>query len=163
MEMDSGMDAILSSFIRYTELSAIKYDAQKDVIKIEAALNGCINEQQSQRFIAKYNKSTALYHSIKGIQPGYMDLEFIEQYGITILRLYRESQTLQEEEIELFVLLLRQEFVDLLMKEENDMLAQAALTEDIKVTVMKKIKQLKQPCHNIFVYRDKGRVFVFNR
>jgi len=163
MKMDSGVDAIMSSFIRYTELSAVKYDAEKDIIKIEVALNGCIGDQHRSRFVTRYHQSMALFHNMFKIEPSYMDLEIIEKSGITIMRVYRESLTLREQEIELFVLLLRQEFASLLVRDDNDMIAEAALSGDIKDTVLKKIKESRQPYQNIFAYRDEGRVFVFNK
>ncbi len=163
MKMDSGVEAIISSFIRYTELSAVKYDAEKDIIKIEVALNACIVEPCRSRFITRYRQSMFLLHNMLKIEAAYMDLEFIEKSGITILRLYRESLSLMEEEIELFVLLLRQEFASLLVRDDNDMLAEAALSGDIKNTVLQKIRESRQPYQNIFAYRDEGRVFVFNK
>ncbi|PKM77767.1 MAG: hypothetical protein CVU90_05715 [Firmicutes bacterium HGW-Firmicutes-15] len=163
MQKDSGVDAILSSFIRYSELSAVKYDAEKDIIKIEVALNGCIGDKHRSNFITRYRQSIALLHNMLNIEPAYMDLEFIEKSGITIMRLYRANLSLREEEIELFVLLIRQEFASLLVRDDNDMLAEAALSRDIKDTLLKKIKESRQPYQNIFAYRDEGRVFVFNK
>jgi hypothetical protein len=163
MEMDSGVEAILSSFIRYAELSAVKYDAEKDIIKIEAALNACITQTHRNRFCSRYRQSMVLLHNLLNIKPAHMDLEFIEKSGITILRLYRDSLSLREREIELFVLLLRHEFASLLVSDEDDMLAEAALSGDIKNTVLKKIRESRKPYQNIFAYRDEGRVFVFNK
>lgn len=163
MKIDSGVDAILSSFIRYTELSAVKYDAEKDIIKIEVALNGCIGDKHRSSFITRYHQSMLLFHNMLKSEPAYMDLEFIEKSGITIVRLYRESLSLREEEIELFVLLLRQEFSSLLVRDDNDMLAEAAFSRDVKDTVLKKIRESRKPYQNIFAYRDEGRVFVFNK
>jgi hypothetical protein len=163
MNMDSGVDVILSSFIRYSELSSVKYDAEKDIIKIEAAFNGCITDRRRSRFITRYHQSMALFYTMHKINPAYGDLEFIEKSGITILRLYRESLSMREEEMELFVLLLRQEFASLLVRDENDMFAEATLLKDIKDTLLKKIRESRQPYQNIFAYRDEGRVFVFNK
>ena len=163
MKMDYGLDVIISSFIRYTELSAVKYDAEKDIIKIEVVLNGCIGDEHRSRFNSRYCQSMALFHKMLKIEAAYMKLDFIENAGITVLRLYRESLSLREDEIELYILLLRHEFASLLVRDDNDMVAEAALSGDIKNTLLKKIMDSRQPYQNIFAYRDEGRVFVFNK
>ncbi len=163
VEKDSGLEAVLASFIRYTELSAVKYDAKQDIIKLEIALNRCISDQNRCRFMDRYRQSMELFYKINKIEPSFVDLEFIEKSGITIIRLYREMVYLQEEEIELFVWLLRQEFASLLVKDENDIFAATELSGDFKDTLLKKIRETGQPYQNIFAFRDEGRVFVFNK
>ena len=163
MENDSGLEAILASFIRFTELSAVKYDVEKDIIKIEIALNSCIGGQHRHRFINRYMKSMVLFHKMHKIDPSFVDLDFIEKSGITIIRLYRDSVSLREEELELVVLLLRQEFASLLVRDDINMFAEAELPGDFKDTFLRKLRESRQPYQNIFVYRDEGRVFVFNK
>ncbi|MDD4171271.1 MAG: hypothetical protein PHQ94_03450 [Syntrophomonas sp.] len=163
MDMGTGLDAIMSVFIRYSELSAVKYDAKRDIIKIEIALNDGIKTEQGSRFINRYHQSMALYYNMTDMEPIHIKLQFIENSGITILRLYRDSQTLREEEMELYVRLVRQEFASLLIRDDNAIVAVAPLSGDEKRNLLHKIRQSHDSYHNIFAYRDEGRVFVFNK
>lgn len=163
MFKDSGVDAIMSVFIRCSELSAVKYDVEKDIIKVEIALNKSIKPEQRSKFINKCRESMGLFYKIYKLEPMHFNLSFIENSGITIVRLFRDSQTLIEDEMELFVRLLRQEFASLLIRDDNDMVAGVNLSGDEKNTLLEKIRKSHQPYQNIFAYRDEGRVFVFNQ
>ena len=163
MVNESGLDAMISVFIRYSELSAVKYDVKSDTIQIETALNDNINEEKRCKFIARCRQSMDLFYRMTRVEPVQFALKFIENSGITILRLYRDSKTLREQEMELFVQLLRQEFASLLIRDDNDIAALANQSIDVKATLLKKIKQSHDSYHSIFAYRDEGRVFVFNK
>lgn len=163
MVNESGLDAIISVFIRYSELSAVKYDVKSDTIKVETALNDNINEEQRSKFINCCHQSMELFYRMTRMEPVQFALKFIENSGVTILRLYRDSKTLREQEMELFVRLLRQEFASLLIRDANDIASLANHSSEIKRTVLQKIKQSQDSYHNIFAYRDEGRVFVFNK
>ncbi|MEA4924323.1 MAG: hypothetical protein VB084_03340 [Syntrophomonadaceae bacterium] len=163
MVNESGLDTILSVFIRYSELSAVKYDVKSDTVKIETALSDKVDETKRNNFIDCCQKSMALFYEMTKIQPIKFALSFMENAGITILRLYRDGKTLQEQEMELFVRLLRQEFASLLIKDDNDIATLVNGAGDIKKTLMQKLHQSYDSYHNIFAYRDEGRVFVFNK
>ena len=163
MEMESGLDALVSAFLRHVELSAVKYDSVRDIIKIEVALNTSLTLQEGNRFIDECQKSMALFYRMKKLDPIHISLKLIDHAGITILMLYRDSQTLVEEEIGLFIGLVRQEFASWLIRDDNDMVTAALLNGDEKTQVVNKIKSGQDSFRNLFVYRDKGRVFVFNR
>jgi len=163
MVSESSLDTIISVFIRHSELCAVKYDVKSDTIKIDTALNDSIDEEKRNKFITCCQKSMALFYGMTKVEPVQFALKFIENSGITILRLYRDSKTLQEQEMELFVQLLRQEFKSLLIRDDNDIAAIANLSGDIKRNLLQKLKQSYDTYHNIFAYRDEGRVFVFNK
>lgn len=163
MDKGSGLDALMSAFIRYAELSAVKFDAVRDIIKIELALDTSLTEEQGNRFIIACHQSMALFYKMSNIKPIHISLKFIEHAGITILRLYRDSKTLMEDEIELFIKLVRQEFASWLIRDDNDIVTTAILNGDEEKHLINKIRQSHDCYHNLFIYRDQGRVFVFNR
>jgi hypothetical protein len=98
-----GLDTIISVFFRYSELSAVKYDVEKDIIKLEIALNDNINPNQRSQFINKSRKSMELFYKIYKLNPIHFELDFVEHSGITILRLFRDCKTIIESEMELFM------------------------------------------------------------
>ncbi len=163
MDKGSGLDALMSAFIRYAELSAVKFDAVRDIIKIELALDTSLTEEQGNRFIIACHRSMALFYKMSNLKPIHISFKFIEHAGITILRLYRDSKTLMEDEIELFIKLVRQEFASWLIRDDNDIVTTAILNGDEEKHLINKIRQSHDSYHNLFIYRDQGRVFVFNR
>lgn len=163
MDKESSLDALISAFLRYTELSAVKFDSERDIIKIEVALNTSLEEAQGNIFIDACYQSMELFYRMRNLEPIHISLKSIQHAGITILRLYRDSQTLVEEEIGLFIGLVRQEFASWLIRDDNDMVTAALLNGEKKTQVVNKIKSGQDSFRNLFVYRDKGRVFVFNR
>lgn len=160
---ESGLDAIISAFISYSEFSSVKYDVKSNIIKIEVPLNDNIDKEQRRQFITSCRQSMTLYFKMTGVKPVKFDMDFIEKSGIIILRLYRDSKTLRGQELELFVQLLRQAFAALLIRDDNDISAMANSLGDIKQSLLQKIKQSYDSYHSIFAYRDEGRVFVFNK
>jgi len=163
MKIESGLDVVLSVFIRYSEFSVVQYDIEKDLVKIEVALNDRVPDEQVQRFTTKYRKSMELFYHMLNYEPVTIELGSIVKSGITILRIYRDGLTIREEEMELSVRLLRQEFDSLLVRDDNDIVTGAMLTGEVKESLLQKIREYHQPYHNIFAYRDEGRVFVFNK
>ncbi len=163
MDNGSGLDALMSAFIRHAELSAVKFDAVRDIIKIELALNTSITEEQGNCFIESCHRSMALFYHMKNLKPIHISLKSIQHAGITILRLYRDSQTLMEDEIELFIRLVRQEFASWLIRDDNDIVTTAILNGDEEKRLMNKLRQSHDSYRNLFIYRDQGKVFVFNR
>ncbi len=157
-----GLESAMSAFIRYAELSSVKYDAKLDIIKVEIALNDGIQDEQKKGFLTRYTQCIRLYNNIVGVEPIYNNLKVIDNSDITILRLYRDGSTLTEEEIELFVGLVRQEFASFLIRDDNIMAA-AVLSGDEKSNLLSKIRKSNDSYRNIFAYRDKGKVFVFNK
>ena len=163
MSSDSGLDALISAFIRNPELSSVKYDVKKDIIKIETALGVVISEENRTLFLHRCCQSLQLLFQTIKVQPKYFELRFQENSGITLLRLYRDSQTLSEEEIELFVNLVKQTFAAWLIQDNQDMSAGTFLTGEIKQTLLNKIKRSQEDYQNIFAFRDEGKVYVFNK
>lgn len=163
MVNESSLDTIISVFIKFSELSSVKYDVESDTIQIETALCDSVNEKKRNNFIDCCQKTMDLFFRMTKVKPKKFALKFFENSGITILRLYRDSKTLQEQEMELFVRLLRQEFASLLIKDDNDIAAALNQTGDIKRKLIQRLQQSYDSYHNIFAYRDEGRVFVFNK
>ena len=162
MKDESGLDAIISAFIRYSEFSCIKYEAPGNTIKIEIALQGDFNEDQKLKMLNNICQTMNLYYKISKIEPTLMKLDVIQPDGVTILRLYRDLRSMREEELGMFVRLLRQEYPNSLMKDDNNLLFQDFMFGDVKNSILKRINSSHNYNH-IFAYRDGGRVFVFNK
>jgi hypothetical protein len=163
MDDDLGLDAIITAFLNYSEFSSINYEAFRDTIKIEIALRGDIGEEKKAHMLSRTCQSLQLFYKIAHIEPKLIKMDVVEKEGITILRWHRDIKSLREQELELLVLLLRQEFNDNLVKDEHDFLMAQSVRTRVKNSLLKKIKKHGQISNNIFAYRDEGRVFVFNK
>lgn len=164
MTQKSGLDVLISAFVHYPELSSVKYEAAKDQLKIEVALNGPVDEVFIKGFVNKTCDCLRLYHELSYIKPDLWELTYTTQAGITLLRLYRDFKSVTEGEVELFVLLLREYFVSLLVRDENsDVLAEESYAREIRKSLVHKTKQGDILSKNFFAYRDEGTMFVFNK
>lgn len=162
MNADSSLDAVISAFIRYPEMSTVKYEAKNNTVAMEMILKGHIVDKQQRRFVERTKQSLALFYKLHQIKPVLLTINFARRRDITILTWSRDNLTLSEEEIELFVILACQDFSDFLL---TDVLEQEnGLTyHDFKKTVMQKINRLRNPYQKVFAYRDQGKMFVFDK
>ncbi len=163
MNRDAGIDAAISAFIRHPELSSIKYEGKNNIISLEMILKGYIDEQQKQEFIHKTYQALTLFHKLRKISINNIKLEFIVHSDICILTLIRDDISLCEEEIDLYLRLTDQDFSSVLLREMDEELVQDQIQRDVKNTIMKKINNSWNPEQKLIAYRDRGKMFVFDK
>lgn len=163
MKIESNLDGVISVFQKYPELSCVKYQATENLIKMEFALNGDLGSKKEMYFTNKVMKSLKLYYKILNIEPPHIELRFSCNCGISLLRFTRDLTTFKENELELFIILLRLEFMAILVRDDSDILARYSVSNNRENSLIQVFKQESQPYESIFVYRDEGRVFVFNK
>lgn len=164
MAETSGLDMIISVFVRYPEFNSVKYEAGKDQLKIEIALNKPIVNSSLVSFISKVEKCLLLYNKTIRIQPSIFKLENVNQSNITLLRFYRDIKTLTKTEIEIFVGLLRENFGSMLVIDEDiSTESEERYARQIKKSLLHNQKSSEIKTKNFFAYRDHGTMFVFNK
>lgn len=161
MANNTGLDIFISVSLKYPELNAIKYQANRELIIFEIALKGKIAFQQKKLFEQKTKACLKLFYKMKNKQPVSLDWRFRENSEITLLRFYRDVNSLSEEEIELLVFLLREHFADLLLRDKNSIIAEDSLKRQLKKNLLRKVGN--ENCTDFFAYREEGRVFVYNK
>lgn len=163
MNADSGLDAVISAFIRYPEISSIKYEARDNTVAMEMILKGHIVDKQMKRFVERTKQSLTLFYKLRQINARQLVINFASRRDITILTFSRDNCSLSEEEIELYVILASQAFSAVLL---TDMLKQdynGRSYHDFKKSVMQKINRERHPYQKVFAYRDGGKMFVFDK
>lgn len=160
MTNNTGLDIFISASLKYPELNAIKFQTDRELIIFEFAIKGRIAFQQKTLFEQKTKDCLNLFYKMKDKQAVSLDYEFRENSGISLLRFYRDVKSLSEEEIELFVLLLREHFADLLLRDNNSIIAEDSLKRQLKKNLLSKAGNEKAT--DFFAYREEGRVFVYN-
>lgn len=163
MDRDLGLDVFLTVSLNHPEINAVKYLADKEQIILEVALNTVIEPLKRKSFLKKTRECLDLFHRIAGQKPGLMKIELIDKSELSFLRFYRDVGTLSQDEISLLILLLREEFANLLVTDNNDIVAKDAFKRKLKRTLMQKLNRNSSNSTDFLAYRKEGRVFVFNR
>ena len=165
MQENAGLDIFISVLLRYPEFNAVKYNAAKGEIKIEVALQGEIEADKQEAFIAEAQKCVALFHKLSSLETGKIKATFKEysQSDLTFLSYHRDVESLSEEEVELFAGLLQKSFNELIIRDSGKIIAEDGFKEQIKENLLYKINSEKTSTSNFLAYRDHGRVLVFNK
>ena len=112
MQDNAGLDLFISVLLRHPEFNAVKYNAAKGEIKIEVALQGEIEVDKQELFIAEAQKCVALFNKLSSLETGNIRITFKEykKSDLTFLSYQRDVESLSEEEVELFAGLLQKSF-----------------------------------------------------
>jgi hypothetical protein len=163
MTLCAGLEAVISAFIRNPELSSIQYKAGQSNIAMEMILKDNIDNEKQQLFCRKTTAALQLLHKMKGKENISLRIDFNNQGNISILTLCRDAFTLTEDEIDLYVRLAGLEFPNMLFREIDETNLQSKTVNDIKNRLLHDIKHKNDATNNIFAYRDRGKMFVFDK
>lgn len=161
MTNGSGLDIFLTISLKYPELNAVRYLVDKHQIILEVALQGNI-DYQKKTFTEKMRKHLSLLHKLSNKEPVLLELGFKEVAEITFLRFCRDVSSLTEEEIELFLSLLMQDFSGMIIKDPENLTCKDTLNTKTKRNLLKKMTT-DNSVTDFFAYREQGKVFVFNK
>ena len=161
MTNDSGLDFFLTISLKYPELNAVKYLVDKHQIILEVALQGNVGNRQDE-FIIRTEEHLSLLHKLSNKQPIVFELSFKDVSGITFLRFCRDISSVTEEEIELFLFLLMEDFAGTIIKDLENVACKNTFNTKTKRNLLKKIT-IDKSVTNFFAYREQGKVFVFNK
>jgi hypothetical protein len=78
MQDNAGLDLFISVLLRHPEFNAVKYNAAKGEIKIEVALQGEIEVDKQELFIAEAQKCVALFNKLSSLETGNIRITFKE-------------------------------------------------------------------------------------
>ncbi len=162
MGRDSGLDIFLTASLNHPEINAVKYLANKERIILEMALNTVIEPVKRESFLKKIRDCLHLFYRLSGYKPDLVKVELTDKSGLSFLRFYRDAKTLSQDEIELMILLLQEEFDNLLVKDNSAIIAKDAFKRKLKRSILQKINCDSANSTEFLAYRKEGRVFVFN-
>lgn len=159
MNNDTELNTIINIFFRHVELHCIKYDANKKQLVFEFAFTADTPAEGRKDLKLLLHSSMQYYYKQKEIEPLYSEIS-VSNYGeLTLLNYYRDVQTLSDDELDLFIYILNQNYSTLLLADER------AINSDSYITPKSNTyKNLDMNAYNnILAYREQGKVFVFNR
>ena len=162
MTDENGLDTFINVSLKYSELNAIKYEADRDRISLEVVLKDLISYERQEQFISKIKSCLLSFYKLAHLAPEFVDFNFDEKAGITFFRIYRDMSSLSEGEINLCIVLLNEEFADLLLTDDSSIIAKESFKKQVKNDLLQKVHKNDIYTNSFFACRDKGRVFVFN-
>ncbi|HPF21161.1 MAG TPA: hypothetical protein PLC88_07450 [Syntrophomonas sp.] len=163
MDIEAALDAVISVFIRNPEISSIQYQAEQNVIAIEMIITENIDVQDNLMICRNLEAALGMIHKLRGTEPKKLGIELNNQGNIGILVLRRDALTLSEEEVDLYVQLAGQKFEAMLLRENDRNSLLKNRFDDIKKQLLQSLNQPDRLTRNIFAYRDRGKMFVFDR
>ncbi len=157
-----NLETFVNISVNFPEINVVKYEYNTDLLIAEVVLSKEIDKEQEEKFIARFKECMQLLHMLKESNPQVFKIKFKKLAGLTFLRYYRDGKSLDDKEIDLLISLLREDFYDCLLNEEE-----IALTNDSYKKRMERdlLQQLNNKYNTgyLFVYRDHGRLCMFNR
>ncbi|MGI6452019.1 MAG: hypothetical protein ACOX0E_00815 [Syntrophomonadaceae bacterium] len=162
MESNSGLDIFIAASVKYPELNAVKYQADKERISLELALKSIIDHKSFESFIFKLKEAQNLYYQLTANKPELLNIGYEHNSGFTFICFERDVKTLTEGEIEIFAQIAKETFAELLLMDESVARAKDSEKSKIKKNLLRKINRNYNGSTNFFSYREEGRVFVFN-
>ncbi|MGI5920273.1 MAG: hypothetical protein ACOX6I_00800 [Syntrophomonadaceae bacterium] len=164
MAEKSGLDISIAVFVHYRELNFLKYDAAAGKLKIEVALEGLPDKEKLDSFAENTRNSLLLYYKLSKVEAESVDITWHTQAGITLITLSRDIHSLSEEEIDLFMSLVKASFSTMLIIDKTkDVTAEEKYTREIKRSLAHNRNLNSVSSKNFFGFRDRGTMFVFNK
>ncbi len=164
LEISDEVNLLISILVRYPEIASISIDPNTETISMSFMLSSVISEQSNNNIKLLFVDSIAALHKLKNIKSSTTDFTITNIEKMSIISVIRDVATMTKNEINLIISLLRDNFTDILIIDNNgsmleeDLLVQDELIEDILTNM-----QQEHPINRLIGIREDGRVLVFNK
>lgn len=155
---NTELNKIVNIFFRHVELHSIKFDANKKQLVFELAFAANTTPEGKNDLKLLIDNCMQFYYKQKKIKPVCYQIRISEYGDLTLLNLYRDVGTLSDEELDLFIYILNQNYSTILPADERVIHTDA---DFIQTNTYKNLNI--NAYNNILAYREQGKVFVFNR
>lgn len=156
MQINAGLNIIISISAKYRELNAVRYHADEKIIMLEFALLGTVDPDEPAINQISYCLNT--YQHLSNLKSKLTRITSIESLGITLIRVTRDIDTVSEEEIDLIVSLVRNQFSDRIIEADDQEIGQ----ESLKKRLADKLQKANNKDMNFSIFREEGRIFILN-
>ncbi len=157
---ETGLEIFLNVSVNYPEINIVKYEYNTDLLIVEVVLGKEIDREQERTFITRSQQCLQLLHKLNESKPKVFNIKIKRLAGLTFLRYYRDAKSLNENEINLLMFLLRKDFYDCMLNEAEIEPTCNSFKKQVKRDLL---QQLNNNSGYIFAYRDHGRLCMFNR
>ncbi len=156
------IDMLINVSVNYPELNGIKYQTNEQTIALKFALQGMQTGDHLPGLQMKLRKCYQLYHSLYDSQPKIFNIIVDELEGIIFFTLYRDEATLTEEEVDLYINILKDDYDQHLVKDNIDIKTIDTYKQSLKKNLLHRI-YTSQNCNSFWAFRQGGKVFVLNK
>mgnify|MGYP000067481569 CR=1 FL=1 len=162
MNSGNGLDLFISIFLAYSELHAVRYDSDNDILSWQIAVQGEVDADQERDWLARINQCMDLYHKMAGIKATIAQVYVQRLNEVTLLHFERDMSTMSEGEIGLLLNLTRDIISNRIICETGDSITEEPFKDKVKQNLLRRISK-DEAKHQFLAFRKQGRVLVFQK
>jgi hypothetical protein len=148
--------------VRYPEVASINYEPKTHALKFTFILKEVLSPERLRQLERRFAECLEALAYLTKRKCRLASLEASVHENLTFLEVRRDMASLTEEEISLLIGLLRQEFGNSLVREQNDpTLEEELLAEEDLISHMLENVREKVPDKRLIAFREEGKVLVF--
>jgi hypothetical protein len=162
--ISDGVNLLISILVRYPEIGSINYDAKDNSIKLIFMLSSLPSKAFFDMVLKTLLSSISAYHTLEGLKNAKTDIKVSACEQVAMLTILRDVATLSKGEIALIITLLRENFKDQLLADDNETMLEEDLLvqEEVIDNMLENIKR-QHFDNGLIGIREDGRVLVFNK
>jgi hypothetical protein len=155
---------LTSILLCYPEIATINLDHKACIVRFTFYISKCLSKKTTDAFKKRLQQSLNAYYFLINKDVEVCSFSFQAPGGFTTLDFQRDVFTLTQKEVALIIALLREEFGDCLIAEEDDDLVvdDLSLHEELIGHMLEHTKETGADSR-LIALRDEGRVLVFNK
>ncbi len=162
--VSKSVSLLISILVRYPELGTINYDPKNHILKFTFLIAKLISDSEYRLLEEKLSAGIEVYHQLRGSSDYVFKVKTTRFGRVTVVDIKRDVTTLSQEELSLMIEVLREQWGDVLVVDEND----AVLEEELLIQeelIEEMLEDLKDGAQgkNLIAFREEGRVLVFNK
>ncbi len=154
----------VSILVRYPEVASVTYRRETHSLKLAVLTKTLIPGESAASLKSLVGKSIVAYGRLVGREVRVFDLDVKANQGVSIVEMWRDLDSLTQNELSMVLTLVRQFFGDALVVDQiphvegEDLAVQEELIEEM----LEDLRDSRQQ-PNLIALRDEGRVLVFNQ
>lgn len=159
-----GVNLLVSILVRYPEIGSINFDATNNTLKLTFMLATVPTDAEYADIKRILLTGISAYHVLEQSKENIAEITFSSCEQVAMLTIMRDVATLSKGEIGLIIGLLRDNFANNLIVDENAALLEEDLIiqEELIGNMLENVKTQRSN-NGLIGIREDGRVFVFNK
>ena len=162
--VSDGVHLLISLLVRYPEIGTISFEPDHHALKLTFMVYNRASEINIKTIEQLLSSSLSVYHSLEGFSNLIVEVELVNTPPLLTIHLVRDIYSLGKGEIELVIAILKDQFAEELIVEQNSFLVEEELLfqEELIDSMLENVKN-EDSGHSLFGIREEGRVMVFNK
>lgn len=162
MNSGNGLDLFISISLTYSELHAVRYDSDYNIISLEIAVQGEIAADIENSLLTQVKQCLDLYYKMAGVNVTIANVYLQRLNEITLLHFQRDMNTMSEDEIGLLLNLIQENIPNRIIYDIGDSITEEPFKHKVKQNLLRRISK-DEAKHQFLAFRKQGRVLVFQK